>query len=374
LIVCGLVALSGSSAARAQVPGGTGWTAPFALDRPTGPPAQVLPPPPPPEPVPPPIWIPGPGPTPGPALCDDDGVRHFTPFMFGDFIGPVANLFSDVKIAENESPRPVDRVYYRFNYFNNVNKSRWADPAEPIHSVDVFQHVVGFEKTFLNEMISVGVRIPFYAMDAEAKEFRVDQGPGGEDIALPGGPGFDTTHFGNLAAIFKAVLWEDRQTGSLFSAGAIVSVPTASSRKLNPGMSTIAYLAPFGGFIWQQGDLFVHGFSSLTLPVVRAESIVLFNDVGVGYYVYRDDSPSSMVSAIVPTLELHLTNPLRQPDRKVNLFGIVDDQRLSDVFDVTLGTTAVLSNRGTLGVALSVPLTGPKPFDVEVLVQLNYLF
>jgi hypothetical protein len=294
--------------------------------------------------------------------------------MFGDFIGPVANLFSDVKIAENESPRPVDRVYYRFNYFNNVNKSRWDDPAEPIHSVDVFQHVVGFEKTFLNEMISVGVRLPFYAMNAEAKEFRVDSGPDGEPVAVPGGPGFDTTHFSNMAAIFKVVLCEDRQTGSLFSAGTIVSMPTASSRKLNFGMSSLAYLAPFGGFIWQQGDLFVHGFSSLTLPVVRAESIVLFNDVGVGYYVYRDESPSSLVSAIVPTLELHLTNPLRQPDPNVRLFGLIDNIRIPNTLDVTLGTTAVLSNSGTLGVALSVPLTGPKPFDVEVLVQLNYLF
>src|SRR4051812_22350891 len=32
----------------------------------------------------------------------------FTPFMLGDFVGPVGNLFTNFKIAEGESPRPVD--------------------------------------------------------------------------------------------------------------------------------------------------------------------------------------------------------------------------------------------------------------------------
>src|SRR5262245_17036944 len=48
----------------------------------------------------------------------------FIPYMLGDFVGPVANLFNDAKIAEGDSPRPVDRVFYRFNWFNNVDKSR----------------------------------------------------------------------------------------------------------------------------------------------------------------------------------------------------------------------------------------------------------
>src|SRR5262249_9336595 len=45
------------------------------------------------------------------APCAAPG-QPLTPYMLGDFAGPVANLFSDIKIAEGESPRPIDRVFY----------------------------------------------------------------------------------------------------------------------------------------------------------------------------------------------------------------------------------------------------------------------
>ena len=51
----------------------------------------------------------------------------------------------------------------------------------------------------------------------------------------------------NVSAIFKALLWEDRPTGDVLSAGVTLSLPTASSRLLNPGQSTLAYAQPFGG-------------------------------------------------------------------------------------------------------------------------------
>jgi hypothetical protein len=314
-------------------------------------------------------------PAPTMACCADGKPDHFTPYMLGDFVGPVANQFSDVKIAEGESPRPLDRVFYKFNYYNNLNKPRWADPTEPIHNVDLFRHVFGFEKTFFDQRVSVGLRIPFYTLDAEAKEFRVVPDPStGALVALPGGPGLDTTQFGNVSAIAKGVLWEDHQTGSLISAGATLSFPTSSSRLINPGQSTVAYLQPFAGFIFNSGDLFVQGFTSITLPVVHAESIVLFNDLGVGYYVYRATPRAGGLTAVAPTVELHIADPLRSPDPGVDLFGIVDDEKLHNVVDVTLGTTLEFGNRATVGAGLVFPLTGPKPFDMEALVQLNYRF
>jgi len=310
-----------------------------------------------------------------PCACADNKPDHFTPYMLGDFVGPVANQFSDVKIAEGESPRPIDRVFYKFNYYNNLNKPMWADPTEPIHNVDLYRHVFGFEKTFLDQRVSVGLRVPFYTLDAEAKDFQLVPDPNtGALVGAPGGPGFNTTQFGNVSAIAKGVLWEDHQTGSLISAGATISFPTSSSRKINPGQSTLAYFQPFGGFILSRGDLFIQGFTSITLPVAHAESIVLFNDLGVGYYVYRANERSGGLTAVAPTVELHMANPLRSPDPGVNLFGIVDDEKLHNVIDVTLGTTLEFGARATLGAGLVFPLTGPKPFDVEALVQLNYRF
>jgi len=295
--------------------------------------------------------------------------------MLGDFVGPVANQFSDVKIAEGESPRPIDRVFYKFNYYNNLNKPRWADPTEPFHNVDLYRHVFGLEKTFFDQRVSVGLRIPFYTLDAEAKDSHLATDPNtGALVEVPGGPGFNTTQFGNISLIAKGVLWEDRQTGSLISAGATLGFPTASSRKISPGQSTVAYLQPFGGFIVNRGDLFVQGFTSITLPVLHAESIVLFNDLGVGYYVYRDNTDSSFLTGIAPTVELHIANPLRSPDPGVDLFGIVDNLKLHNVVDVTLGATFEFGNGATLGTGLVFPMTGPKPFDVELLAQLNWRF
>jgi hypothetical protein len=287
----------------------------------------------------------------------------------------VANQFSDVKIAEGESPRPIDRVFFKFNYYNDLNKPMWADPTEPIHNVSLYRYVFGFEKTFFDQRVSLGLRVPFYTLDAPGKDFHlVPAATAGTFTAVPGGPGFDSTQFGNMSAIFKAILWENRQTGDLVSAGATLSFPTGSDQKLNPGQSTLVYLQPFGGFIVNRGNVFFQGFSSVTLPIARPESIVLFTDLGVGYYAYQADPASSQLTAVAPTIELHMANPLRQADPTVNLFNIVDTLKLHNVVDVTLGTTFVFSNRATLGTGLAVPLTGPKPFAVEVLSQLNYRF
>ncbi len=310
-----------------------------------------------------------------PSPAATEAPEHFTPPMLGDFIGPVANRFSDVKIAEGESPRPEDRFYYNFNYFNNLEKTRWTNPVEPIHNVALFRHVFGFEKAFFDQSISLGLRVPFYTLDAEAKDFRMVPLPGPlPPLVVPGGPGFTTTHFGNISAAAKVLLWEDRQTGSLLSGGAVVSFPTASSTKINPGQSVVSFAQPFAGFILKRGDFFVQGFSSVTLAIASVQSIVLFNDIGVGYFVYRDTSGSGLLTAIVPTFEVHVATPLRQVDPSLDLFGISEGLRVHNEVNLTFGTTFEFMHRATLGVGVVLPTTGPKPFDFEALAQLNYRF
>ena len=58
----------------------------------------------------------------------------------------------------------------------------------------------------------------------------------------------------------------------------------------------------------------------------------------------------------------------------MDLFGIVDNLKLHNVVDVTLGATFEFGNGATLGAGFAVPMTGPKPFDVEVLTQLHWRF
>ena len=62
------------------------------------------------------------------------------------------------------------------------------------------------------------VEFPFHTINAEAKDFVAV--PGG---LLPGGPAFDRTSWGNVVAVAKVVLWEDRPAGDLLSAGMVAS-------------------------------------------------------------------------------------------------------------------------------------------------------
>ena len=107
----------------------------------------------------------------------NNDVPPFTPLMLGDFIGPVANLFVDFKIAEGESPRPMDRVFFKYNFYNNVDPTRWSDPTQPIHNVNLNLYTLGMEKTFFDGLMSLGIRIPFYNLDAEGKDFHIGPDP-----------------------------------------------------------------------------------------------------------------------------------------------------------------------------------------------------
>ncbi len=260
-----------------------------------------------------------------PNTACDGASDQFTPFMLGDFGRIVANLASDIKIAEGESPRPVDRVFYKFNYYNNIDHDRFDRPTSDFNHVDLYRNVFGFEKTVMDGRVSLGRRVPVNTLTSEGKGFVLNPVPG---VAVaPGDAGGDTTEFGNVTAVAKAILWENRDRGALLSAGATLTFPTATSKKIEPGPSTLMYMQPYGAFLLTNGDFFVQGFSSITLPVASAESIILFNDVGVGYFVYR--SRGGFITSVAPTVEVHVITPIRQPS-SVTEFGFIDDLRLND--------------------------------------------
>jgi hypothetical protein len=305
--------------------------------------------------------------TPSPAA------KPFTPVMLGDFTGPLGSMFLDLKIAEGQSPRPMDRVYYDFNAFSNLNKDLWTRITQPIRRVDLYRSVFGMEKTFFDGQVSLGLRVPIYTLNVETRDLYIQPTLNGPVVA-PGGSGVDSTHFGNISAVVKAILWEDKATGSLLSGGMTLTVPTASSTLIDPGPSLLAYVQPYGGFIINQGNFFTQGFVSLVMPIARPESIVFFADLGTGFWIYRNDNPSQLITGIAPTVEVHVTSPLRQPDPSIAQFGVIDNLRLNNVVNFTLGATVELSGRTTLGLGVVVPVTGPKPFDIEGIAQVNWRF
>jgi hypothetical protein len=243
------------------------------------------------------------------------------------------------KIADNESPRPTDRVFVTYNYYNSL--TTFGGPTFDLH-----REMIGFEKTFFDGNASIGMRLPFLQLD--------------------GLSGVDSTDVGDLSVIFKWAFLNDLSTGNVLSGGIVVTIPTGDDiQTVNGGTIHDTLLQPYVGGIWNCGDFYFHGFSSIVVPTVSRDMTFLSNDFGIGYWLTKNND--GFCRAIVPTIEGHLFTPLDHRDPNGTVFA-------TDYFEMTGGVYFVLHGNSALGIAVGVPLTGPKPYDVEAIVSFNCRF
>jgi hypothetical protein len=273
-----------------------------------------------------------------------------------------APLFPTVrsfKISENMSPRPQDRIFYDFNYYNNLNGAVNAREGTQVSNMKAYVNIWGVEKTFNDGMGSIGLRLPLNTLTADSP---------GNNISTP-----TSTALGNLTIFGKYILAENRQTGSLISVGLAVTPSTGTSRfggapYINALNST--YIQPFVGYIWNMDRFFVQGFSAFDFPSNNNDVTLMYNDVGMGYFAYRSNQPGSLLSAIVPAFEVHVNSPLNHR----NPFNIFDPAASPNVVNLTYGLNMLFAGRAMLTCALVTPVTSPKPFDAEAVVFLNIYF
>jgi hypothetical protein len=296
---------------------------------------------------------------------------NFTPNMFGDIIGGpslpvVVPIFTAdpstpqnrirvnrvavipqlargaFKIADNESPRPVDRVFAFYNYYNGV-----ADLNGTLAPFDVHREVIGFEKTFWQGNASIGMRLPF--------------------IQTAGTEGsIDDSQVGDLTIISKFALLNNRMNGDVVSAGLAITVPTGDALpSVDGGTIHPTLLQPYLGYIFNFDNIYLQGFSSLVVPTDSDDTPLMFNDIGIGYWLYKNPC-GGLVTGVAPTFECHVLTPL--DDRYTN-GGTVPDWVV-----LTGGTTFILQQNSTLGVAIGAPVTGPNPFDMQATVSFNFNF
>src|SRR5690606_24805549 len=71
---------------------------------------------------------------------------------------PVNVIRGAYKAAENNSPRPTDRVVFNYNYYANVNTFLLPPGVSP---TAVHRYTAAVEKTFLGGDASVELRLPF---------------------------------------------------------------------------------------------------------------------------------------------------------------------------------------------------------------------
>lgn len=257
------------------------------------------------------------------------------------------------KIGDNESARPQDRLIGSFNFFNFVLGQDNAKIGANVGNVNFYRETVGFEKTFFGGYASIGMRLPFDLLDV-------------------GGIHMDSADAGDLSIIFKAILMQDSERRYLISGGLGVTVPTGPMALGGSGFAVDVFnstlLQPFLGFLWTRDNLFVQGFWSMDIPTDPNDVIFMFNDWGVGYFVFRN-RPEGFVTALAPTMEVHVNDPLnhRHPSADCTT-------GLPDWVDITGGITVEFNRRSTLAVGVAAPVTGPKPYAVEAITHLNIRF
>ncbi len=298
----------------------------------------------------------------------------FNPAMFGDLIGgptvitkvringnnpltttpgavltatsrqPLLNR-GTFKIADNDSPRPVDRVFVTYNYFDTVNTFTSGIPG-----FNVNREMFGFEKTFAYGNGSFQMRLPYLQLENAV-----------------GAPSSNIS--GDMTLVLKYAVINDRQTGNVLSGGVALTLPTGDSFLAATG-ETIhdTLIQPWVGYIYNLDRLYVQGYLAVVVPTDSRDATLLFNDIGLGYWAYRNPDPTEFFRGIVPTIEAHLLDPLSHRGSQSLPVG------LPDYLTFTGGVNFVFGTNSTLGFALGTPVTGPRPYNYEGTVALNIRF
>jgi hypothetical protein len=259
-----------------------------------------------------------------------------------------------IKIEENESPRPMDRVYVTYNYFNDIAK---AFPGVP--GTDLHRETYGLELTFLGGDASIGLRM--------------------SSLQTSGGSTLAGDDFGDVTVIMKYALWNDLNTGNVVTIGMAVSAPTGPDAILMDGTRiNPVFLQPFSGLIYNWRSVYVQTFSSIIVPTDNRVAVLGTASVGLGWWAYRSTDADARLAYLTPFVEGHTTLALNHRGLDTSVSNYCDsDSPLSgfpDTFVLTSGLHVGIGQRANLALGVGVPLTGPSIFGVEAVAQLNWRF
>ncbi|MBY0513883.1 MAG: hypothetical protein K2P78_08230, partial [Gemmataceae bacterium] len=255
----------------------------------------------------------------------------------------VAGRYQGVMITDNDNPRPMDRVYFGYNFYSRLGRSVDGQAA----NVDLQRQTVGFEKAFLNGNASFGMRLPFIQQY---------------------GSGLSTRVVGDLSLLGKYAFYNNRRTGDLVSAGFVLTTPTGGGGAILTDGTSVPHswlFQPWAGFVKVYDRLYFQGITNVIAPSDRRDPTLLGNSLAAGYWVYRNPG-DRLLTGIIPVAEVHVRNPLNHRNPNDPVF-------LQDQVNLTTGVH-FRSNRGVLSPALSIPLVGPRPWAIEAMVYANWLF
>lgn len=285
---------------------------------------------------------------------------------------------AQLKVSENNNVLPQDRFIFNYNYFNSVPLN--AD------GVDINRFSPGFEKTFLNGLMSVQMVFPF------ASTLQTDMFIGATSKAV---------EFGNVQTIVKTLLYNSDRFK--FGAGMGIESPTANDMSVGivngPTLLQLKndsfHLQPYFGGIYLptertfiqtfvQFDIDVNGNRVMGNPDLNGlrdfgtlYSLPLFLwDTQMGYWFYRSEDPSAIVSSIAGMIEFHWNTTLASEGGSLEFEGLRASNLLGDfsIFNMTVGTTIGIGEQTQMLVGTVFPLSDDRSFDYEFAVYLNHYF
>jgi hypothetical protein len=262
------------------------------------------------------------------------------------------------KIAENEPVRPVDRIFFNFNYFSNVNDAINTRLGNQLGTLNIHREVLGFEKTFLDGLASFGLRLPINTLSVS-------------DGAAPGFAG-TYTDIGDVSLIIKAIMLESADRRSVITGGLVTTLPTGPTGIGGSDSVLFAprgtFFQPFLGFQLVGNLAYIQGFSSIDIPTSNAATL-FFNTLSAGVFLYNNNTPGAFLRSVVPISEIHINTPLSHRNWQHDPLGV------PDIISLTQGLAFILGRRGsTLTFGVSEPITGPRPYDIEAIAQFNLRF
>ena len=255
------------------------------------------------------------------------------------------------KISDNESPQPQTRSYFSFNFFYDINGPVNQALGGGIQHTRIHREIWGVEWADKDCTSSFGMRLPLTTFNAAN--------------TVPGLDG-TSTDLGDLALIWKNAVWQDHDTGSLISAGLAVIPPTAPGSFAGANNLKVFHntcLQPFCGWIWSQDRFYLQGFTAVDAPTDLNDVVMLSNDFAVGYFLLQQGK-DNVLTAVVPTLEIHVTTPLNHR----GVMSLTDPAGNPDMVDVTAGVNFECGDQSTV-IGFAMPVTGPRMFDFEILFQ-----
>ena len=293
---------------------------------------------------------------------------------------PIAGGDRRFKIAENNNPLPMDRVFFNYHNFNNAVQG-FGDEL-----YDVNRYTFGIEKTFWDGMASFEVRAPF------ASGLSADQ------VSVTGGTSAQGVEFGNMTGVLKVLMFQNDTT--ILSAGLAVTVPTARDAVVSDGAGTqlarvdneAVFLQPFVGLSWMDYDGYFFTFFGQADFDVAGDGVtgqfgateqwynqtLLMADLAFGKWLYRNPYADGIINGVAPVVELHYTTTTNDAD-DVILPGQVfyNPYNRADILNIMGGVHFLIGERTMLTVTGGAPLRtdeGDRFYDSEIGIRLNHYY